>query len=256
VCGPARGGTLAPVPALWQWVGPLRAAFPFPPISRAAGRCRSSVVEHPLGKGEVVSSILTGSTNKLGTSQIAFLQNCAEQNAKRPAETHQIRTRRSPSGLRKLFDELRESAWRNDVARQSVLEHVGHTIGRPAAVQAGTAAMRVAPGFSDTGPAASGPGAPNKSERGRSLSHACHVSRCGAKTTGPGRSRNYAGRQRLSVRCGRLGCFEAKRFFSRFPALWPSLGDLLDWSSIGRYSLVGRSNSGCDLKHGSRGCDA
>src|SRR5436309_5416714 len=27
-------------------------------------RCRSSVVEHPLGKGEVVSSILTGSTRK------------------------------------------------------------------------------------------------------------------------------------------------------------------------------------------------
>jgi hypothetical protein len=26
------------------------------------GCCRSSVVEHPLGKGEVVSSILTGST--------------------------------------------------------------------------------------------------------------------------------------------------------------------------------------------------
>jgi hypothetical protein len=77
------------------------------------------VVEHPLGKGEVVSSILTGSTNKLGTSQIAILQNRAEQNAKRRAETHQIRTRRSPSGLRKLFDELRESAWGNDVARQS-----------------------------------------------------------------------------------------------------------------------------------------
>jgi hypothetical protein len=34
------------------------------PISRfhTARRCRSSVVEHPLGKGEVVSSILTGST--------------------------------------------------------------------------------------------------------------------------------------------------------------------------------------------------
>src|SRR5580692_3690153 len=28
----------------------------------SGGRCRSSVVEHPLGKGEVVSSILTGST--------------------------------------------------------------------------------------------------------------------------------------------------------------------------------------------------
>ena len=29
---------------------------------RAARRCRSSVVEHSLGKGEAVSSILTGST--------------------------------------------------------------------------------------------------------------------------------------------------------------------------------------------------
>src|SRR5262245_52031915 len=29
-------------------------------------RCRSSVVEHSLGKGEVVSSILTGSTTNLG----------------------------------------------------------------------------------------------------------------------------------------------------------------------------------------------
>jgi hypothetical protein len=57
----------------------------------------------------------------MGTSQIAFLQNRAEQNAKRRAETHQIRTRCSPSGLRKLFDKLRESARRNDVVRQSVL---------------------------------------------------------------------------------------------------------------------------------------
>ena len=43
--------TLEPPPPLWQ----LSAA-------RAAPGCRSSVVEHPLGKGEVVSSILTGST--------------------------------------------------------------------------------------------------------------------------------------------------------------------------------------------------
>jgi hypothetical protein len=34
-------------------------------------RCRSSVVEHPLGKGEVVSSILTGSTIKINDSQSA-----------------------------------------------------------------------------------------------------------------------------------------------------------------------------------------
>src|SRR5262249_61651101 len=33
-----------------------------PAFSPPAMRCRSSVVEHPLGKGEVVSSILTGST--------------------------------------------------------------------------------------------------------------------------------------------------------------------------------------------------
>src|SRR5262249_34528310 len=33
-------------------------------IFAIARRCRSSVVEHPLGKGEVVSSILTGSTTK------------------------------------------------------------------------------------------------------------------------------------------------------------------------------------------------
>src|SRR3954466_16053098 len=32
--------------------------------SHPARRCRSSVVEHSLGKGEVVSSILTGSTRK------------------------------------------------------------------------------------------------------------------------------------------------------------------------------------------------
>jgi hypothetical protein len=50
------------------------------------------VVEHPLGKGEVVSSILTGSTNKIGVCQLAPLQNRAEQNAKRRTNTHQIRT--------------------------------------------------------------------------------------------------------------------------------------------------------------------
>ena len=33
-----------------------------PADTAAKARCRSSVVEHSLGKGEVVSSILTGST--------------------------------------------------------------------------------------------------------------------------------------------------------------------------------------------------
>jgi hypothetical protein len=41
---------------------PARERRPLP--ARGPARCRSSVVEHPLGKGEVVSSILTGSTIK------------------------------------------------------------------------------------------------------------------------------------------------------------------------------------------------
>ena len=49
---------LAPRASLWQ-ASSARLGFDF-----AALRCRSSVVEHPLGKGEVVSSILTGSTRK------------------------------------------------------------------------------------------------------------------------------------------------------------------------------------------------
>src|SRR5262249_11820056 len=69
--------------------------FPFPRFSPAAGRCRSSVVEHPLGKGEVVSSILTGSTIKPGFYRITVVQNRAEHNAKQRIKTHQIRTKRS-----------------------------------------------------------------------------------------------------------------------------------------------------------------
>jgi hypothetical protein len=42
----------------------------------------------------------------------------------------------------------------------------------------------------------------------------------GRKVARAGRSRNFAGRQRLTERCGRLGCFEAKRLFSLVPAPW------------------------------------
>jgi hypothetical protein len=67
-------------------------------------RCRSSVVEHPLGKGEVVSSILPGSTNKMGASANLPLQNRAEQNKKMHENTHQIRTKcsRKVHGLNRL----------------------------------------------------------------------------------------------------------------------------------------------------------
>jgi hypothetical protein len=54
------------------------------------------VVEHSLGKGEVVSSILPGSTIKTGLSRTGPAQNRAEQNMKLRADTHQIRTKRSP----------------------------------------------------------------------------------------------------------------------------------------------------------------
>ena len=47
----------------------IQGRFPFRQFSSAAGRCRSSVVEHPLGKGEVVSSILTGSTKNVAQNQ-------------------------------------------------------------------------------------------------------------------------------------------------------------------------------------------
>ena len=46
---------------LWQG-SPQRCSLLYWSNSQATRRCRSSVVEHPLGKGEVVSSILTGST--------------------------------------------------------------------------------------------------------------------------------------------------------------------------------------------------
>jgi glucans biosynthesis protein len=95
----------------------------------------------------------------------------------------------------------------------------------------------------------------------RPLSDASHVSRCGAKTragtpcksapvrgrrrcrfhgglspssprgsrnghytNGDGRSRNFAARQRLTERCGRLGRFEVKRLFSLVPAPHDPIG--------------------------------
>ncbi len=57
----ARPGELAPPGTLWQGSPRLRALCSYS-IRPSQSRCRSSVVEHSLGKGEVVSSILTGST--------------------------------------------------------------------------------------------------------------------------------------------------------------------------------------------------
>jgi hypothetical protein len=54
----ARGRVLAPPPPLWQ----ANAVPAYRVAGSCSQRCRSSVVEHSLGKGEVVSSILTGST--------------------------------------------------------------------------------------------------------------------------------------------------------------------------------------------------
>ena len=67
--------------------------------------------------------------------------------------------------------------------------------------------MHIATDFSDTGPAPSGPRGPKKSEinpMNRSLSHASHVSRCGAKTrTGtPCQSPPVQGRRRCRLHGG------------------------------------------------------
>jgi hypothetical protein len=44
------------------WQGSARLEGPFGPILVSGARCRSSVVEHSIGNGEVDSSILSGST--------------------------------------------------------------------------------------------------------------------------------------------------------------------------------------------------
>src|SRR6202161_1769716 len=51
---------LARLRALWQ--GSARLVEAFWPILVSGARCRSSVVEHSIGNGEVDSSILSGST--------------------------------------------------------------------------------------------------------------------------------------------------------------------------------------------------
>ena len=54
-------------------IAPVATAFHHSHLCACGRRCRSSVVEHPLGKGEVVSSILTGSTRN-GPSRICRVQ--------------------------------------------------------------------------------------------------------------------------------------------------------------------------------------
>src|SRR5258708_32286288 len=69
----ARGGLVARIG---------RVAGPFWPSPVSGARCRSSVVEHSIGNGEVDSSILSGSTSfhvdniskkTVGTSQLKLL---------------------------------------------------------------------------------------------------------------------------------------------------------------------------------------
>jgi hypothetical protein len=62
---------LAPLWTLWQGSPHSRPHFLY---SHPARRCRSSVVEHSLGKGEVVSSILTGSTRKNPSRALPYSQ--------------------------------------------------------------------------------------------------------------------------------------------------------------------------------------
>src|SRR5215510_11111367 len=78
---PLKGRALAPGAAVWQG-SPHARPLPHRSILHPPRRCRSSVVEHPLGKGEVVSSILTGSTSKMRLSQNITVQIRAEQSAK------------------------------------------------------------------------------------------------------------------------------------------------------------------------------
>src|SRR2546422_8711574 len=97
-----RGRVLAPCRPVWQ--GSQRSRpYPIGRFSHPARRCRSSVVEHPLGKGEVVSSILTGSTRKsLVPSmfwQLPSKRLVAESCRTERDATGEIRTKSAPSVL-------------------------------------------------------------------------------------------------------------------------------------------------------------
>jgi hypothetical protein len=61
---PRQPAALAPAWALWQGSAALSGPFWLIPVDPRA-RCRSSVVEHSIGNGEVDSSILSGSTSHL-----------------------------------------------------------------------------------------------------------------------------------------------------------------------------------------------
>jgi hypothetical protein len=65
--------------------------------------------------------------------------------------------------------------------------------------------------------------------------HSQEFSANGELRGGPGRSRNFAGRQRLTERCGRLGCFEAKKIFLFVPAPYDQ-GDAAKRARCSRYS--------------------
>ena len=72
VSGEVAALALAPEASLWQGSRAFRGFWPIPPrppgrlkpICMSGVRCRSSVVEHSIGNGEVDSSILSGSTSQ------------------------------------------------------------------------------------------------------------------------------------------------------------------------------------------------
>ena len=100
-----RAGEASLAPRRPLWHGPRR----FEATTGAPRRCRSSVVEHPLGKGEVHSSILCGSTSLLIEIVGRF------------GEVLLGRSNAAPGMPRKPppFDNFRH---RNDGARRRILE--------------------------------------------------------------------------------------------------------------------------------------
>src|ERR1700719_244082 len=74
----AATAVLAPRQPLWQGPARLGSAGLAAP---GRFRCRSSVVEHPLGKGEVVSSILPGSTSRNVDESATFSDFSRERSA-------------------------------------------------------------------------------------------------------------------------------------------------------------------------------
>ncbi len=141
--------------------------------------CRSSVVEHSLGKGEVVSSILTGSTRKLNKIK-SFYRRHGRTTVRSEICTHPVPTPtgKSPGGARAS---VADEAWIIALQRVGLRRHSSALI--KLACNCGASRARPSRSRSPTGdhrPPPDGTGVTNASRPTRKLSQKIHDFRAAA----------------------------------------------------------------------------